>query len=52
VIRELPDGYLVEIEKTRTFSKIISQKSLEPGDIITVKLHTIIPRLGLSLGNF
>ena len=48
----LPDGsFLAEIHLTRTVSKIIAKTQASPGQNIKVKLHTIIPRLNLSLGN-
>jgi len=52
VTKELPDGYLVEIQKTLTYAKIISKQNLELGQKIEVKLHTIIPRIGIALGNY
>jgi len=51
VLREINGSYLVEIEVTKSVAKISSKKVLEPGQKISVKLHTIIPRLGIALGN-
>ena len=51
VIKEINGSYLVEINLTRTVAKIVSKKILEIGQNVEVKLHTIIPRLGIALGN-
>ena len=52
VNKELPDGYVVELELTATTAKLITNKEIPLGSKIPVKLHTIIPRLGVSLGNY
>lgn len=52
VTKELADGYLVELEKTLTSAKIITKNELKIGEKIKVKVHTILPRLGLTMGNF
>lgn len=52
VLKGLADGFLVEIQKVYLPAKIISKKQLSAGTFLEVKLHTIIPRIGLAMGNF
>ncbi len=51
VLKELPDGYLVEIFETNTMAKVKTQKILDIGQNVKFKLHTIFPRLGITMGN-